>query len=229
MSDYTDDPNQCEAIQDDLAELALGVLSGRRRSEVLRHVESCSRCTGELERLSIVADALVHLAPEVEPPIGFEVRFAQRLHAQTDVHRHRHVRRTRRACALVAAGVVMVVLGFGLGAFVTRGGANDQDQVATADTMAANLTSHGHPAGEVTVSAGSPAWIFMTVNLGTWSGKVTCDVTLVGGKVETIGVFQLSGRYGAWGAPLKSPAGNVRSAQLIGPNGAILASAEFST
>ena len=36
MSGDVADPRQCEAIQDDLAELALGTLSGRSRSEGLR-------------------------------------------------------------------------------------------------------------------------------------------------------------------------------------------------
>jgi hypothetical protein len=68
----------------------------------------------------------------------------------------------------------------------------------------------------------------MTIDGGAWSGTVTCEVTLAGGRVETIGVFRLSGGYGAWGAPLTSPAGTMRSARLIAPNGAVLASAQLS-
>ena len=40
MSGNVDDLTQCEVVQDELAELALGTLSGRRRSEVLGHVDS---------------------------------------------------------------------------------------------------------------------------------------------------------------------------------------------
>ena len=78
------------------------------------------------------------------------------------------------------------------------------------------------------ISAGNPAWMFMTIDAGAWTGKVTCDPTLAGGKVERIGVFKLSGGYGAWGSPLTSSAGKVRSAQLIAPNGTVLASAQLS-
>jgi hypothetical protein len=122
----------------------------------------------------------------------------------------------------------MVVLGFGLGALVTPQGSNDQGSSATANLTATNLTSHGIILGEVMISAGSPAWMFMTVNRGAWSGKVTCDLTLAGGKVETIGVFNVSGGYGAWGAPLKVSASQVRSARLIASNGTILASARLA-
>lgn len=78
------------------------------------------------------------------------------------------------------------------------------------------------------ISAGKPAWMFMTIDAGAWSGKVTCQLTLAGGKIERIGVFKLSAGYGAWGAPLTSPAGRVRSAQLVTSNGTVLASAQLS-
>ena len=35
MSGYVEGPRQCEAVQDELAELALGAVSGRRRAELL--------------------------------------------------------------------------------------------------------------------------------------------------------------------------------------------------
>ena len=35
----SDDTQYCDEMQDELAELALGILGGRRRSEVLRHVD----------------------------------------------------------------------------------------------------------------------------------------------------------------------------------------------
>ena len=77
------------------------------------------------------------------------------------------------------------------------------------------------------ISAGSPTSMFMTIDAGTWTGKVTCEVTIAGGKVEKVGVFTLSAGYGAWAAPLSSPASKVRSAQLIAPNGTVLASAQL--
>jgi hypothetical protein len=67
----------------------------------------------------------------------------------------------------------------------------------------------------------------VTIRDSGWQGTVTCDVTLSGGHVETVGVFKVSGEYGSWGAPLRSNAGQVRSVRLIGSNGTILASAQF--
>ena len=56
----TDDVRErgCEAYGEELAELALGVLTGRDRARVLSHVESCQRCAEELEMLSRTADSV---------------------------------------------------------------------------------------------------------------------------------------------------------------------------
>ena len=78
MSD-DDEGAGCEEYEDELAELALGVLTGRERARALAHVESCPRCAEELEILSRTADTVVQAAPEMEPPLGFEVRLFERM------------------------------------------------------------------------------------------------------------------------------------------------------
>jgi anti-sigma factor RsiW len=90
----------CNAYADELAELALGVLTGRERARVLAHVESCPRCAEELEILSRAADTVVQAAPEMEPPLGFEVRLFERM-GVTDVRpRRRRLRPSRWAWLL---------------------------------------------------------------------------------------------------------------------------------
>jgi Putative zinc-finger len=219
------DSQICDAFQDDLAELALGILSGRDRVAVLEHVETCERCSAELERLSLVADALLGLAPEIEPPIGFELRLAERLQSPAAPRR---ARRHRHASMLAVAALVLALLGFGLGSFIGPPGMNVRSPSAEANLTSAKLSSHGHVMGEVMVSSGTPAWMFMTVDAGAWSSKVTCQVTLAGGKVVTVGVFKLSNGYGAWAAPLPAAAREVRSARLISPDGSVLASAQLT-
>jgi hypothetical protein len=78
------------------------------------------------------------------------------------------------------------------------------------------------------ITDSNPMWMFMTINEGAWSGRVRCEVTLADGRVETVGAFTLSGGYGAWGARLTSPAGQVRSARLVASDGKVLATAEIS-
>ena len=69
------------------------MLTGRERAQALSHVESCPRCAEELEQLSRVADTVVQAAPDMEPPVGFEVRLFERM-GVADV-------RPRRAAACV--------------------------------------------------------------------------------------------------------------------------------
>ncbi len=231
MSANTADPRQCELMQDELAELALGTLDGRSRSEVLGHVGSCPRCRATLEHLSGVTDSLLQLAPEVEPPLGFELRLVEKLRA-ADAEKPQAAERSRqrwlrRASPLAAAAAVLLLLGIGLGSLLTSRGDNNQVHSASTGLTTAALTAHGHVLGEVMTSPGNPAWMFMTINEGAWSGKVTCQITLTVGTVKTVGVFTLSDGYGAWGAPLTSPARDVRSARLVAADGTVVASAQF--
>ena len=225
MNDYIDDPKHCETIEDELTELALGILSGRPRSEVLRHVGSCGPCRAELDGLSIAVDTVLQLAPQMEPPLGFELRLAERLQTSTTARRSR---RLRRVSVLSAVAVLAVVLGIGLGTLATSRGHNEKAWSTTANLTSAAIGSRGQVLGKVFVSAGSPGWMVMTIDRGAWSGEVTCEVTLVGGKVETVGRFKLSDGYGAWGVPLTSSAGEVRSARLVAPDGTVVATAHLS-
>ena len=113
MSDEVMDRG-CEAYANELAELALGVLTGRDRARVLSHVESCQRCADELELLSRVADTVVQAAPEMDPPLGFEVRLFERM-GVTDVRsRRRRFRPSRWVPAVVGVAAAALALGLGL-------------------------------------------------------------------------------------------------------------------
>ncbi len=56
------------------AELALGLLSGPERAIGISHVAECPTCREQVDELARVADRLLLLAPEAEPPAGFESR-----------------------------------------------------------------------------------------------------------------------------------------------------------
>src|ERR1700722_7849361 len=110
----SDDMNKgCEGYSEDLAELALGVLTGRDRARALSHVESCPRCAEELEQLARVADTVVQAAPESEPAVGFEVRLFGRMGVAA--LRRRRFRRSHWIPVSMAAAVVALALGLGLG------------------------------------------------------------------------------------------------------------------
>jgi hypothetical protein len=70
---------ECSRLYDLAPELALGLLDGAERAEVLAHLEQCARCHGDVASLTEIGEQLLLLAPEVQPPAGFESRVLDRV------------------------------------------------------------------------------------------------------------------------------------------------------
>ena len=64
-----------EQFEAELAELALGALYKGGQVALLGHIASCEDC---LQDLVTIADELLLLAPEVDPPVGFDERVLER-------------------------------------------------------------------------------------------------------------------------------------------------------
>lgn len=77
------DPTRCGDIADALAEVATGAASGPDRARVLAHLADCPDCRRELEELTRVADEVLLVAPEHDPPAGFEGAVLARIAALT--------------------------------------------------------------------------------------------------------------------------------------------------
>ena len=191
-------------------------------------------------KLTATADTLLHLAPEIEPPLGLEVRLFERLgvsvpNPEVKVARRRIggslVRLSHRGRVLAAAAAVTVgvALGFGGGWVANPGAAvatkSDPHYVASST---ATLTSDTRTIGTVVTVGGSPGWVAMTVHDGSVSGSVTCEVTTPDGEHVAIGSFRLRDGRGAWAAKLPSSVDSVRSARIVTPRGAVVGSATFT-
>ncbi|HLN17438.1 MAG TPA: zf-HC2 domain-containing protein [Acidimicrobiales bacterium] len=218
MSDGTD-LTWCEDHQDQLAELALGTLTGRERGAVLAHIESCPRCAHEVEEMSLAADELLHVAPAVEPPVGFETRLFERLGTRAP-RRVRWSLQRRRVLVGVAALAGAIGLGFATAWSVLPSGPGTSAHVVAG----APLTSHHQDLGKVVLVA-SPDFVLMTLRDAHWSGRVTCEVTTSSGGIAKVGTFWLSSGYGRWSAALPVPATSVTGARVVGANGVVVASA----
>ena len=100
MTDRAD----CQDVRDLLPELAAGVASGEQRAGALAHLTGCPECRRELQEAATLVDELMlALAPEHEPPAGFESRVL----AALPVPRPRHRRRPTRRLAVRAAAAVL--------------------------------------------------------------------------------------------------------------------------
>ena len=226
-------PPECARTDPDLAELALGALTGKERMAALAHLEGCARCSAEVDELAAAADQLLHLAPAAEPPVGFEARVFERLGL-------RQRRAGWRSWSIwppklgVAIGACAVVVAFGLGALLgygtSRGGpATNLGAVPGASPLhEAALYASGRPIGRVLVYAGNPTWLFMYMNDPRWQGALRCEVVVEQGPTIVLGQFWLSGGKGAWAASLSQPAGRLSQARVIGAGGNVLASAKLS-
>ena len=222
---------ECSAVDDDLLELALGSLTGKQRVAALAHMESCARCSAEVDELSKAADQLLHLAPAAEPPLGFEAGVFERLGLDPRPPAWRSWVAVRPKLAMAMAACALVVT-FGLGAVVGHGSGAAGDRYTppgpNAPIEAAALYSGSHMVGRVLVYAGNPTWLFMYMDDPAWQGAVHCEVVVDQGPTVDLGQFWLSEGKGAWAASVDQPAGRLSQARIVGTDGKVLASATLS-
>src|SRR5512133_319632 len=123
----------CEQTREVAAELALGIADGEQRAQALRHVAECAECRRLVEELSAVGDELLLLAPDVDPPAGFESRALARIAPAPRPRRRRRTIFGAVAAAAAAAAVAVVV---------TLGATSDDRRLAAdyRDTLA---VAHG--------------------------------------------------------------------------------------
>jgi hypothetical protein len=232
----TGDSQQCDGYSENLAELALGILTGRDRVATLAHVDSCAPCAEELEQLSRTADAVVSVAPELEPTVGFEVRLFNRMGLVDEsspiaLSRGRERRgprgwaaRAPRWALASAAAVVALLAGLSIGwSTGSHSGSVHPTAVATAV-----LQEHGNAVGTVSTYGGATPWMIVTMDDSSAHGALTCEVVTDNGVTHKIGTFSATYGYAAWDAPLKVAPQDVRKAEVVSSNGTVIATATLS-
>jgi hypothetical protein len=233
----------CEFLDSVAAELALGSLSGAARSVALAHLDTCDDCRGLVEELSTAADALLLVAPEVDPPAGFEVRLlARRANglataavapapvAPAPVVPAPVVRLRRRARAvLAAAAAAIVIAAAGVAVGIAVAPQRTQTAIGNSQVRVATLRSATKSAvGDVVLTAGSPSWVLMTLHRPGWSGWVYCLVK-ENGHSKLVGSFWVHDGSGSWAVRLGGSGSDVTSAQVESSNGSVYATADFTS
>ncbi|HEX3981378.1 MAG TPA: zf-HC2 domain-containing protein, partial [Acidimicrobiales bacterium] len=175
----------CEVLQDDLAALAIGALTGSERARVLIHLEHCPTCVAELDELSATADRLTSLIPDAVPSEGFSDVTMVRLRAHGEVaHRPRF-----RQAVTAAAAVVLLALGMGVGALVFS--AHGTGTVTA--LRSATLHSTSGTAGTVLLgSTGDRGWLAMSIDDVPTQRTVTCSIVLDDGTRREVGRFTVT-------------------------------------
>lgn len=209
----------CAEIRALLPELALGIADGEERARALEHLGGCAECRRELDELSAVADELVALAPEREPPAGFEGRVIERLRVRTAPARpaRRGLRRLSFAAAVLGAAAVTAV---------AMTASYTSDRHLASQYRAALQGAHGQyfqsarlrtvdgsPAGTVFGYQGSPSWLFYTLSSRYSSGLYREQIVTRSGRAVSLPPFRLVA--GSWGIATPIPLRDIASVRLI--------------
>jgi hypothetical protein len=163
---------------------------------------------------------------------GSPVRPSWRVSSARQSQQSQQSRQSRQSSpvrrVLVAAAVVVAVVAAALGGWGLRGAASHPAQaVASSPLRSAELTSASRqPVGEVFYYTAGQRWMYMTVDLPSGDGTVTCELEGPGGHYTRVGSFRLAAGYGSWGGP--AGYGPVTGARLVGADGRVLATASLS-
>jgi hypothetical protein len=213
----TDSP-RCREFRETAPELALGIASGDERARALEHLAGCTECRRRLEELSALSDELMLLAPEREPPVGFETRVAERLGPRTKR------RRARVALAVAAAALV----GAAAAAWTVFEATEEDRELAgayrhTLETANGDYfgawtleAADGRRAGTVFAYQGSPPWVFMTLD-APGPGTFECEIEIESGGRMPLGKFPAA--RGSWGAVLPVQLHRVEAVLVHTPGG----------
>lgn len=208
--------SDCAKVRELAPELALGVVVGAERGWALAHLAGCPECRHLVEEMSETADALLLLAPQAEPSLGFESRILARIGAEQP--------RGRPWRWIASAAAAAVLAGAATGIVVHQVDSRPSDlHLRTAELHATT----GNDVGDVYVMAGKPAWVFMSVKSAEPGSFFSCELDFGDGRVVRAGQFTVADREGWWGIAVKTGADDLRSIRLLAPDGTTIASAEL--
>ena len=128
----------------------------------------------------------------------------------------------RRVLAAAAVGLAVVAAGLG-GWRIGVGSAPTASPLTSAGLVS---STHQH-VGQVFLYSANPGWIYMSVDMDSGSGIVSCQVIGADGRYITIGSFKLDNGYGAWGSPAPGDLGKLTAARLVSASGTVLATGTF--
>lgn len=248
-------PDRLDCVRTDelIPELAFGIAAGDERAPALGHLARCVRCRGDLQSATAVADGLLLLTPEREPPPGFESRVLAGLSGPAGAaaparHGGPAPRRARlrtgslrrgslrtvslRTVSLRAAAVVLTAAIAGLAVW-WRTGADRDLAAGYRHTLA---VAHGRylraapllapptsPAGQMFAYEGQPSWILVIVRGAAVPGRYDVRLTTRDGRQFTLGTMTVERGQGSWQATIGIPVDRIAAVTLTCPGAQLTA------
>jgi predicted anti-sigma-YlaC factor YlaD len=228
-----DELDNCADVRDVLPELATGAVSGETRSRALRHINRCPACRTKVLELARTADELLLLAPEREPPAGFESRLLAQLAG--DRPRARRGARIARFGLRAAALVLVAALGAGavlvLTAPVRELGERYQKTLTIAHGQylrAARITADADAdVGQLFAYQGHPSWVLVTVTGAPQPGSYEVRLITKNGSEHVLGTCVATGRTCVAGSTVDVRVANIQLIDLTLADGSRM-TARFS-
>jgi hypothetical protein len=217
----------CERTRELAAELALGIADGAERAEALRHLSECAECRRAVEQFSVVTDELMTLAPEHDPPPGFESRVLERLQPPAVRRPRRRLRRRLVPVAAVAAAAALAAgVVFGLTADDRRLASHYRATLAAANGTsfeAARLhDAAGARAGLVYAYRGRPSWIYVALYPTEEPQGYRVELVTTSGRRVPLPRFTLDPVTRSGGQAVPVDVGDVANVRLVRDGGDVL-------
>ncbi|HMG27279.1 MAG TPA: zf-HC2 domain-containing protein [Acidimicrobiia bacterium] len=186
MSDMT-----CDVVRDCAADFALGALTGRERADLLAHLDHCPSCQTLVGEYAGVADALLDLVPEADPPDELAPPVLATLRP-APLRRWR-----RRVVALAAAAIVAISTASGVTWALVAGGRSETGRHAALHS-AAMVGSGGLTVGRVVSTGDDPPRLAVSVDYWVADGSYQLAALDRNGSSVPVGTLQVSGGRGTW-------------------------------
>jgi hypothetical protein len=226
------DRYSCEQVRELAAEVALGIAPAKERARALEHLVSCNECRAHVQELSAIADEVLLLAPEAEPPVGFESRVIGSFDVKAPSRR-----RLQRA-VLAAAAVLVIAAAAGGATYLAGGHSRDLASRWTSALRAGNGSSFsasalgdpnsGATEGRAFLFRGDPTWIYVEVQApSSFSGTYDVQLVTSGGDTVPIGSVTYENGRGSWGRSVDQRGTTITGLQCTDTTGAVVLTADF--
>ena len=212
----------CESARAMAPELALGIIPGEERAQLLAHVASCASCRRVVDNLAEAADAILLTAPEIEPPAGFESGVLAQVRTPD---------RPRKArLAIIAAAALLAAIAAVGGTLWATAADRDLASHYRAALAEANgeyfgvkpLRDRGTKVGNLFAYQGDPSWIFIVLDEDAGGERYSAEVRTKDGDEISLGSFELPETRRTWGTHLDIDLREVAMVRLIEEDGSSL-------
>jgi len=231
--------SMCAQFDEQLEELAIGDLPEPERGRLLAHAASCRDCRGKLDEVLALTDSLLSLAPQHEPPPGFESRVLERLTAapasgaagaagvaaaRPPIRRHRLP--VPRWWLEAAAAVLLVTVA--IGAFLVGRSDTVSDAVRVVRSGVI-VNGSGDRTGSVELIDAAHPYALVTIDHPRdRGGEVICELLLADGTDVAIGEWGYDDVRGkVWAAGIDDDLLEAVTMRILDESGTVLATASL--